>query len=52
MTASGDRPVATEGRLPVSVLLLLRDEVRDVEELLPSLGFAAESPARIMRLRG
>jgi hypothetical protein len=29
------------GKLPVSVLLLLRDEVRDVEELLPSLGFAA-----------
>ena len=42
MTASGDRPVATEGRLPVSVLLLLRDAVRDAEELLPSLGVAAE----------
>ena len=29
-------------KLPLSVLLLLRDEVRDVEELLPSLAFAAE----------
>lgn len=29
-------------RLPVSVLLLVRDETRDVEELLPSLAFAAE----------
>jgi len=28
--------------LPVSVLLLLRDEVRDVEELLPALAFASE----------
>jgi (heptosyl)LPS beta-1,4-glucosyltransferase len=28
--------------LPISVLLLLRDERRDVEELLPSLAFAAE----------
>jgi hypothetical protein len=28
--------------LPISVLLLLRDEVRDVEELLPALAFAAE----------
>jgi (heptosyl)LPS beta-1,4-glucosyltransferase len=28
--------------LPVSVLLLLRDEVRDVEELLPALRVAAE----------
>jgi (heptosyl)LPS beta-1,4-glucosyltransferase len=31
-----------DGKLPLSVLLLLRDEVRDVEELLPSLAFAAE----------
>ena len=29
-------------KLPLSVLLLLRDEVRDVEELLPTLGSAAE----------
>lgn len=28
--------------LPVSVLLLVRDEVRDVEELLPTLAFARE----------
>ena len=42
MTTSEDRPAMTASRLPVSVLLLLRDEVRDVEELLPSLGFAAE----------
>ena len=28
--------------LPISVLLLLRDERRDVEELLPALSFAAE----------
>ena len=42
MTTSEDRLAVTEGRLLVSVLLLLRDEVRDVEELLPSLGFAAE----------
>ena len=32
----------TNSRLPISVLLLVRDEVRDVEELLPSLAFAAE----------
>jgi len=31
-----------EARLPISVLLLLRDEVRDVEALLPTLSFAAE----------
>jgi len=30
------------GKLQLSVLLLLRDEVREVEELLPSLAFAAE----------
>jgi hypothetical protein len=30
------------GKLQLSVLLLLRDEVRDVEELLPSLAFATE----------
>ena len=42
MTTSEDRLAVTEGRLLVSVLLLLRDEVRDAEELLPSLGFAAE----------
>lgn len=29
-------------RLPLSVLLLARDEARDLEELIPSLGFAAE----------
>jgi len=29
-------------KLPISVLLLVRDEVRDVEELLPQLAFAAE----------
>jgi hypothetical protein len=29
-------------KLPISVLLLLRDERRDVEELLPGLAFAAE----------
>jgi len=29
-------------RLPLSVLLLARDEVRDLEELIPSLAFAAE----------
>lgn len=29
-------------RLPVSVLLLARDETRDLEALLPSLGFASE----------
>lgn len=28
--------------LPVSVLVLLRDELRDAEELLPALGFASE----------
>ena len=29
-------------RLPISVLLLARDETRDLEELLPALGFAAQ----------
>ena len=33
---------APDDRLPISVLLLVRDETRDVEELLPTLAFARE----------
>ncbi|MCE9628351.1 MAG: glycosyltransferase family 2 protein [Candidatus Eisenbacteria bacterium] len=32
----------TTKRAPISVLLLVRDETRDVQELLPTLAFAAE----------
>ncbi|MFM8558361.1 MAG: glycosyltransferase, partial [bacterium] len=31
-----------DARLPISVLLLVRDEVADLEQLLPTLGFASE----------
>jgi hypothetical protein len=31
-----------DDRLPISVLLLARDETRDLEELVPALGFARE----------